>query len=99
MCQASGHGPNFLSEFLTLPLKKIVLNITSFLKRCGGQLEICLQQYRKHYLQTGHKYLIGNLLYVIWRDSKMKPYNHQVTAVYKALNYNIRDGLTSEKQK
>jgi len=29
----------------------------------------------------------------------MKPYNHPITAVYKALNNNIRDDLTSEKQK
>lgn len=29
----------------------------------------------------------------------MKPYDHPITAVYKALNYNIRDVLTSEKQK
>jgi hypothetical protein len=29
----------------------------------------------------------------------MKPYNYPITADYKALNYNIRDDLTSEKQK
>jgi hypothetical protein len=29
----------------------------------------------------------------------MKPYNHPITAVYKILNYNIRDGLISEEQK
>ena len=50
----------------------------------------------KQYLQTGHTYLIGNIWCVIWRDSKIKPYNHPITAVYKTLNYNICDDLTSE---
>jgi hypothetical protein len=49
--------------------------------------------------RDGHTYLIGNILYVIWRDSKMKSDNIPITAVYKALNYNMRDDLTNEKQK